>query len=335
MSADSPPLVSVLMLTYNHRDFLAEAIEGVLAQRCTFPVELLIGDDGSTDGTRDVALAYQAGYPDIVRVVGAGPNIGMNANFRRLVSHVRGQYVAYCEGDDVWCFPGKLQAQVALFESDPGLGMVHTDWVRMSRRGGTWRLHPRSQLAGVPSSLLAGKLFGSFHLPVAFRTCTVMVPSRVLDECEATPLRSQDYRFIDTVHAALVTSKWRVAYLPAICAIYRESENSALRSGVAARIRYLRSALEFDTQARGYFPPRGGYPGGYRWEMAFGLLLWGIKGRDRRAVVDAWSDLRRHFSFIEMLACAARSVWLRRRVPWRRAAVLPEWPTAGRLDGLP
>src|SRR3546814_7902501 len=61
------PLVSVLMITYNHAEYLAEAIEGVLNQECDFPFELIIGEDASKDATLEVALDYQKRFPDIIR----------------------------------------------------------------------------------------------------------------------------------------------------------------------------------------------------------------------------------------------------------------------------
>lgn len=57
------PKVSILMITYNHADYLAEAIEGVVKQSCDFPFELIIGEDASSDATRQIALEYQKRFP--------------------------------------------------------------------------------------------------------------------------------------------------------------------------------------------------------------------------------------------------------------------------------
>ena len=82
------PRVSVLMITYNHADYLAEAIEGVVQQKCGFPFELIIGEDASTDATRQVALDYQKRYPEVVRVVHSAANVGMNANSLRILLNI-------------------------------------------------------------------------------------------------------------------------------------------------------------------------------------------------------------------------------------------------------
>lgn len=74
------PLVSVCMITYNHEKFIAEAIEGVLKQKTDFPVELVIGEDISTDSTLKICLDYQAKYPDKIRVLVRKNNLGVNPN---------------------------------------------------------------------------------------------------------------------------------------------------------------------------------------------------------------------------------------------------------------
>ncbi|MBK7211677.1 MAG: glycosyltransferase [Xanthomonadales bacterium] len=89
------PVVSVQMLTYQHAPFLAEAIDGVLAQRTDFPIELLVADDASSDGTGDIAKSYQRAHPEIVRVVTGPTNIGVRANRRRVARRIRGEFVAF------------------------------------------------------------------------------------------------------------------------------------------------------------------------------------------------------------------------------------------------
>lgn len=105
------PLVSVCMTTYNHEAYIRQAIEGVLAQQTSFGVELVLGEDGSTDGTAAVCREYARRFPDRVRVVGGGENVGWRANYRRTFDACRGKYVAYCDGDDWWDDPLKLQTQ--------------------------------------------------------------------------------------------------------------------------------------------------------------------------------------------------------------------------------
>jgi glycosyltransferase involved in cell wall biosynthesis len=114
------------MITYNHEPYIAQAIEGVLMQKTAFPIELIIGEDCSTDRTRDIVLNYQRNYPEIIRVITSDKNIGMRNNGLRTSKACRGRYMAFCEGDDFWLHPLKLQKQVDLMEAN-GLALcVHS-----------------------------------------------------------------------------------------------------------------------------------------------------------------------------------------------------------------
>jgi len=117
------PFVSVSMITYNHEAFISQAIEGVLIQETDFPVELIIGDDCSTDRTREICLAYQKKFPDKIRVLPREKNLGITGNSTDVFKNCDGKYVALCEGDDFWTHPQKLQKQVDFLEANPDFAM--------------------------------------------------------------------------------------------------------------------------------------------------------------------------------------------------------------------
>jgi glycosyltransferase involved in cell wall biosynthesis len=120
------PVASVLMITYNHERFIDKAIEGVVTQHAAFPYELIIGEDCSKDRTRQIALDYQKRYPDKIKVLTADRNVGPKRNSFRNLNAARGKYIAYCEGDDYWHEPRKLQKQVEFLEKNPDYGLVHS-----------------------------------------------------------------------------------------------------------------------------------------------------------------------------------------------------------------
>ena len=96
------PLVSVKMITYNHAPYIAQAIEGVVKQETEYPFELIIGEDCSTDGTRDIGFEFQKKDPDIIRVITSDKNVGAKQNDYRTTKACRGKYIAFCDGDDYW-----------------------------------------------------------------------------------------------------------------------------------------------------------------------------------------------------------------------------------------
>ena len=111
-------IVSVCMITYNHENFIREAIDGVLMQKTDFPIELIIGEDCSTDGTRKIVMEYARKYPDIIRPLLPDSNLGMMKNFIETMQAATGKYIALCEGDDYWTDPYKLQKQVDFLEAN-------------------------------------------------------------------------------------------------------------------------------------------------------------------------------------------------------------------------
>jgi glycosyltransferase involved in cell wall biosynthesis len=119
--------VSVAMITYNQERFIAQAIESVLVQETDFGVELVIGEDCSTDGTRAIARDYGEWYPGRIRLLLRDRNLGMIPNFVATLGACGGQYVALCEGDDYWTDPGKLQKQVDFLDAHPEYAVCFHD----------------------------------------------------------------------------------------------------------------------------------------------------------------------------------------------------------------
>ena len=121
---DDKPLVSAIAIFLNEEDFLAEAIESVIAQ--TYDNwELLLVDDGSTDGSMAIAQQYAAQYPDRIRYL-THPNrqnLGMSASRNLGKTEAKGKYISPIDGDDVW-MPKKLEQQVAILEAQPEAAMV-------------------------------------------------------------------------------------------------------------------------------------------------------------------------------------------------------------------
>lgn len=112
MMNEQPPLVSVCIATYNHSAYIKQCIEGVLMQKTGFEFEIFIGDDGSTDGTAEIVLDYASSHPEIITAFTSETNQGAQFNNRRNYSACQGKFVAWCEGDDFWIDPFKLQKQV-------------------------------------------------------------------------------------------------------------------------------------------------------------------------------------------------------------------------------
>lgn len=126
------PVVSVLVPVFNHRVWIDDCLNGILAQETDFPFEVLVRDDASTDGTQERLLYWRDRYPKILRLIINHKNMLSDENpIVGLLPHVRSNYLAYCEGDDYWCIPGKLQRQVQLLEESSDFSCVsHGHYVK-------------------------------------------------------------------------------------------------------------------------------------------------------------------------------------------------------------
>lgn len=132
--------LSVSLVTYQHAETAGQAIDSALRQKTDFPVEIIVGDDASTDATQDVLKAYQAKYPDrislILRKTNAG-DFGLT-NVIATMEAAKGEYIAFLDGDDYWTAPDKLQKQVEFLDAHPDCAIcahrvehLRTDGVRI------------------------------------------------------------------------------------------------------------------------------------------------------------------------------------------------------------
>lgn len=123
--------VSVVMITYNHANYITQAIEGVLIQKCDFEVELIVANDNSPDNTDDVIINYLSKkvIPNniIIKYTKHKINKGIHPNFVWATEQCKGKYIAMCEGDDYWTDPLKLQKQVDFLEANEDYVLIHSD----------------------------------------------------------------------------------------------------------------------------------------------------------------------------------------------------------------
>ena len=129
------PLVSILCTVYNKEPWLVQTIESFLAQKTDFPVEILLIDDASTDGSKSIIEDYQARYPERIRAFYNEENLGIAKTWVAICQEARGFYIARCDGDDFWLDQHKLQKQVALLKANPQSRWSNTDFDLYNEKG--------------------------------------------------------------------------------------------------------------------------------------------------------------------------------------------------------
>ncbi|MBL0339981.1 MAG: glycosyltransferase [Bacteroidetes bacterium] len=120
------PLVSVCIQTYQHAAFIKQCLDSIISQKTNFPFEIILGEDESTDGTREICVQYAEKYPDLIRlflrsrkdVIKINGKETGRFNFKENLKSAKGNYIAICEGDDFWIDENKLQYQFDFLESN-------------------------------------------------------------------------------------------------------------------------------------------------------------------------------------------------------------------------
>jgi len=115
--------VSIATVTYNHEEYIIEAMESVINQKTNFKFEMIIGEDCSSDSTKEIIREYETKYPDIIKPIYNTHNLGGRNNYLNVLNHCNGKYIAILDGDDVM-MQGRLQKEVDFLEQNSNFSMV-------------------------------------------------------------------------------------------------------------------------------------------------------------------------------------------------------------------
>jgi glycosyltransferase involved in cell wall biosynthesis len=210
---DNVPVVSVCMITYNHEKYIAQAIESVLMQKVSFKLELIIGNDCSTDNTNNICLQYQQQYPDVVKLYTPQKNLGMMKNFIASLSNCTGKYIALCEGDDYWSDPYKLAKQVDFMEKNPQyMGCFHNTEERYEESD--------TLASFLYSKFSSARAIGFKELAITnyMPTCSVLIKNF---DTKLLPTWYETLRLGDWTLHLINSLKGDYWYLPKVMAVHR------------------------------------------------------------------------------------------------------------------
>jgi glycosyltransferase involved in cell wall biosynthesis len=221
MQTDLPPRVTVLVMTYNHVHFITQALDSVLAQRTDFDYEILISEDCSTDGTREIVLAYAHKYPGRIRLLLSERNLHSNAVVSRGIHAARGQYIALLDGDDYWISPDKLQMQVDFLDAHPDCSVCFHNARVMHEDGSRppWNWNPEHQ---APFSSFEDIWLGNF-----IATCSTLFRREPLGEI---PRWYDEMPLTDWPLHVLNARLGRIGYIPTVMGVYRFHRGGAYSS---------------------------------------------------------------------------------------------------------
>ena len=216
-------MVSVVMITYGHDQFISQAIQGVLMQKCDFDIELIIANDCSPDNTDEVVKQIFKSHPNsyLINYTKHSENKGMMANFIWALQEAEGKYIALCEGDDYWTDPFKLQKQVCFLEENSNYSAVFHNveqrW-QLKEQSNLYLRNKRFQTGGL---IKLDDLLGENIVP----TCSLVFrKSSFFESKNKIPWSQLDYGDWPTV--IILATNGLFYYLPIISGVRRMNLNS-------------------------------------------------------------------------------------------------------------
>jgi glycosyltransferase involved in cell wall biosynthesis len=217
--------VSVAMITYNHKRFIRQALESVLAQRVNFDYEIVVGEDCSTDETRAILTDLHRRYPERIVLLLRDRNIGALRNFQATLAACRGQYLALLEGDDYWTCESKLQRQVDFLDQHPDCALCcHRVQVRDEMGAGRDGIWPRPSFAA--GSYTIENLIAENFIP----TCSVIYR---WGSVGLLPDWFLDLKLGDWPLHILVAQSGNIQFMDEVMAVYRMHSGGMWTSGRA------------------------------------------------------------------------------------------------------
>ncbi|MBN2693423.1 glycosyltransferase, partial [bacterium] len=219
------PLVSVFMMAYNHEKYIIQAIDSILMQKVDFEYEIVIGEDCSTDQTRDILLSYKKKYPNKFNLLLHEKNVGAMKNQNAVLNACKGKYIAFCEGDDYWIDSNKLQKQVDFLEANSDYGLVYTNYKRFIDKSKQFETI-------VNNNKYSGNLLNELIINNFIGTLTVLLKKEFIVDLEkdCEDLFLQNPKIGDMILWIYLANKTKIHYIDDVTAVYRVLETSISNS---------------------------------------------------------------------------------------------------------
>lgn len=232
------PQISVVVITYNQQSTIRQMLDSILCQKGDFDLEVIIGEDCSTDDTRTICEEYvrqiesgkwkAEGCEKTIKLLSGSHNLGIMANFARVMKSCTGDYVGICAGDDYWCDDHKLQKQLDYFHAHPDVGVVSTAGYKLLVRSNRLvpnaiaPIHPIEDGNVKPFYFSPNYRGGVYAMPLSLLIKRDMLQYVDWDEFVRRGFPVEDYPM-----QAVLAQHTRWGHIPDLCVVYRVYKESA------------------------------------------------------------------------------------------------------------
>ena len=244
--------ISVAVITYNQQDTIRQTLDSILMQKGDFDLELVIGEDCSTDSTRAICEEYSTSLPSLqgeelcsiarpvdghrtsiggrlsIVLLPSQKNLGITANFARVMQACTGDYVAICAGDDYWCDEYKLQKQLDYFSSHPEVGVVSTSGYKLLVKSNTLVPHSIAPFNPIADGNIKPFYFspdykgGVYAMPLS-----LLLKRDLLQYIDFDEFIRRDFPVEDYPMQAILSQHCKWGHIDDLCVVYRVYKESA------------------------------------------------------------------------------------------------------------
>lgn len=247
--------LSVFVVTYNHEKFIKQCLDSILSQNIDFDYEVIIGDDNSSDSTRLICEEYAKRFHNI-RLLPQTANMGVAANWNRVIDACSGDYIAMCEGDDYWCDSNKLQKQIKILDEQPEYSGCYHNADSTDENGNIIQ----KQITGTSHSYITfADSIQSWYVPTAslvFRN-TDYVRKGISDLYKYSGVST------DRLLIALIAHTGNIKFINETMSCYRRHPNAVTKSNNMEQI--LLSTRDLFKKMQDYF--ERSYKSNFRWAI--------------------------------------------------------------------
>ena len=220
--------ISVAVITYNQQNTIGQTLDSILCQKGDFDLEVVVGEDCSTDDTYSICGEYAERYPNVIRLLPNTHNLGIMANFTRVMRACTGEYVGICAGDDYWCDEYKLQKQLNYFLSHPEVGVVSTSGYKLLVKNN--QLVPN---AIAPINPIIDGNIKPFYFSSTYRggvyamPLTLLIKQELLQRIDFEEFVRRGFPVEDYPMQAILAQHTKWGHISDLCVVYRVYKESA------------------------------------------------------------------------------------------------------------
>ena len=220
--------ISVGVITYNQQSTIRQTLDSILVQKGDFDLEVVIGEDCGPDNTLVICQEYAEQYPNVVKLLPNTHNLGIMANFARVMKACTGDYVAICAGDDYWCDEYKLQKQLNYFIAHPEVGVVTTAGYKLLVRTNTLVPNAVAPIHPIEDGNIRRFYFSSnYRGGVYAMPLSLLIKSDLLHYIDFDEFISRGFPVEDYPMQAILSQHTLWGHINDLCVVYRVYKESA------------------------------------------------------------------------------------------------------------